>query len=528
MTAEPLTTAIEAGGTATPASARAIRSFVRGRRRRPWFDLYAIGFGVVMAAIYLSDLLSAPLSRLGAAAAHPARQASSQAVAGAALVIGSAAGLLMLVQAFGPIVLSPADSSWLLFSPLRRRPLLRRPAAAVTALSALAGAVGGVLALAMAGPFLPRGPGGLPASWVALSAVIGAGLFLSVVFTAVLAQPRERWRARLRWYCAAVAAIALLGALAGERWAALARAITGGFARTSTSSLSVIAVAAVGLAAVIGVLAWHSLRHFPASVLRTDSARASRALTAAAFLNVPLLTWIAEDNHWRGRRLPSRPWQWRSPAMVLAWADWRRLGRRPALLAVVAASTILPALAGAALTGKAHGVSIAAVLLFGAIAAGLPGTTGTRRDTNDRTLRRLLGVTASAALAARAVLPALLTAAWLAVALALLVATGVLHGWLWPLLGLFAGPGVTAAALRMARSSPINPVGQGAPDLAMGSPPPWVISRAMSLVAGVVGAFPALRAVMSGHVTTGTITGQVAVSAIVLGIYLTVAGSMSA
>jgi hypothetical protein len=528
VTAEPLTTVSETEGSAASVSVRVIRTFVRGRRRRPWSDIYAIGFGIVMAAIYLSDLLSAPLSRLGAAAAHPAGQASSQAVAGAALVIASAAGLLMLVQAFGPIALSPADSSWLLFSPLRRRSLLRRPATAVSALAALAGAVGGVLALAMAGPYLPRGSGGLPASWVALSAVIGAGFFLAVVFTAALAQPRERWRARLRWCCAAVAAIALLGALAGERWAALSRAITDGFARTSTASLGVIAVVAVGLAAVAGVLAWHSLRHFPASVLRTDSARASRALTAAAFLNVPLLTWIAEDNHWRGRRLPSRPWPGRSPAMVLAWVDWRRLGRRPALLAVVTASTILPALAGAALTGKAHGTTIAAVLLFGAIAAGLPGTTATRRDTNDRTLRRMLGVTASAALTARAVLPALLTAAWLAAALALLVATGVLHGWLWPLLGLFAGPGVAAAALRMARSSPINPADQGAPDLAMGSPPPWVISRVLSLVVGVIGAFPALRAVQSGHVTSGTITGQLVVSAIVLGVYLMVASTMSA
>ncbi|MGH3167463.1 MAG: hypothetical protein ACRDN0_16430, partial [Trebonia sp.] len=121
MTAEPLITVSEAEGRETPVSVSAIRTFVRGRRRRPWFDIYAIGFGIVMAGIYLSDLLTAPLSRLGAAAAqsagHPAGQASSQAVAGAALVIASAAGLLMLVQAFGPIALSPADSSWLLFSP---------------------------------------------------------------------------------------------------------------------------------------------------------------------------------------------------------------------------------------------------------------------------------------------------------------------------------------------------------------------------------------------------------------------------
>jgi len=148
----------ETGATEPLSSVRAIRSFVRGRRRRSWLDLYAIGFAIVIGLIYLSDLLTAPLSRLGGAAGRSAAQAAgqaasqaaSQAVAGAALVTGIAAGLL--AQAFGPIALSPADSSWLLLSPLDRRALLRRPAAAVAGLGALADAAGGVLALAMAGP----------------------------------------------------------------------------------------------------------------------------------------------------------------------------------------------------------------------------------------------------------------------------------------------------------------------------------------------------------------------------------------
>jgi hypothetical protein len=111
-----------------------------------------------------------------------------------------------------------------------------------------------------------------------------------------------------------------------------------------------------------------------------------------------LLTWIAEDNHWRGRLLPSRAW------------------------------------------------------------------------------------------------PALLAAAWLALALTLLVATGVLDGWLWPLLGLLAGPGAAAASLRMARTAPINPADQG-PNLPIGATPPWLISRLLSVAVGLVGAYPMLRAV---------------------------------
>ena len=524
----------ETGAAETVSSVRAIRSFVRGRRRRSWVDLYAIGFAIVIGLIYLSDLLTAPLSRLGGAAGRSAAQAAgqaasqaaSQAVAGAALVIGIAAGLLMLAQAFGPLALSPADSSWLLLSALDRRALLRRPAAAVAGLGALAGAAGGVLALAMAGPYLRRGSHALPVGWLALSAVSGAGIFLAIASAAALAQPRERRRTRLRTCCAAVAAIALVGAVAGERWTALAHAVTAGFARTSTGTLGVVAAISVVLAAVSGAFAWLSLRRFPAGVLRTDSARAGRALTAAAFLNVPLLTWIAEDNHWRGRLLPSRPWPMLPPAMALAWADWRRLGRRPALLTVLAASALVPALAGAAITGRSHGLTIAAALLAGSIAASLHGTATIRRDTNDQTLRRMLGVDPGAALMARAVLPALLAAAWLTLALTLLVATGVLPGWLWPLLGPVAGPGVAAAALRMARTAPINPADQG-PNLPIGPTPPWLISRMLSVIVGLIGAYPTLRAVRAGHVDGATFTAQLVLSALVLGGYLFIASNLS-
>jgi hypothetical protein len=514
----------------TAPSVRAIRSFVRGRRRRAWEDVYAVGFAIVVALIYLSDLLSDPLSRLGPAsgraAGQAAGQAASQAVAGAALVIGVAAGLLMLVQAFGPLALSPADSSWLLLSPLDRRSLLRRPTATVAAVAALTGLLGGVLALTMAGPYLHHGSLALPASWLVLSAVGGAGIFLAVVFAAALAQPHPRWRARLRRSCAAVMVIALVGAVAGERSTGLSDAITTEFARTTTGTLGVVAAVSVALAALAGALGWLTLRRFPASVLRADSTRTGTALMAAAFLNVPLLTWIAEDNHWRGRLLTSRRWPRLPPAMALAWADWRRLGRRPALLTVLAASALVPSLAGAAITGKPHGVTIAAALLAGGIVSGLHGTAATRRDTNDQTLRRMLGVDPAVALLARAALPALLAAAWLTLALTLLAATGVLSGWLWPLLGLAAGPGVAAAALRMARTAPINPADQG-PNLAIGATPPWLISRVLSVLVGLIGAFPALRAVQAGHLHAGTFTAQLLLSAIVLGGYLFIASSLS-
>ena len=157
--------------------------------------------------------------------------------------------------------------------------------------------------------------------------------------------------------------------------------------------------------------------------------------------------------------------------------------------------------------------------------AGLHGTATTRRDTNDQTLRRMLGVDARAALLARAALPALLAAGWLTLALTLLVTTGVLPGWLWPALGLCAGPGVAAAALRMARTAPINPADQG-PNLPTGPTPPWLISRMLSVVVGLIGGYPLLRAVHAGQVHAGGLIAQLLVSAVVLGGYLFVAGNM--
>ena len=517
-------------------SIAAVRSFVRGKRHRPWYDWYAAGFGVALAVLMLSDFLNAPFSRLMASGGPPA-----QAEAGAALVIAAAAGLIMLAQVLGPLALSPADASWLLLSPLRRRDVLRRPATTAAIVSALAGALLGVLALAMASPYLRHGPRHALWSWLLPSAISGAGFFVAATLAAMLAQPRPRWRAGLRAGCAVASVAAGLAALAGERWTALPRHITDVFADVSTTAVLWLMAVAVASACAVALLLWRALPRFPAGLLSSDSARAGRTLLAVTYLNVPLLTWIAEDSHWRGRQLTARPWpdpfrahadarpspRGRSvtrpsslaPAWALAWVDWRRLGRRPALLLALAGSTLAPALAGGALTGQARGYGTAAVLLCGGIAASVQGTAATRRDANDPALFRLLGVDFRTALRMRAILPALLAAGWLLLSLLLLVLARVLTGWLWPLLGLVAGPGLAAAALRIARTGPISPAEQG-PDTPLGPMPPWLISRVGSVLLGGVACYPLLTAIHAGHVRAGSVAAQVAVSAVVLGGYL--------
>lgn len=516
------------GAAEAPVSVAAVRSFIARRRRRSWVDVYAVGFALLIVAIYSANFLASPLSRLSRPASQAAatHAAAEQAVAGAGLVIGVGIGLLLLAQALGPLALSPADSSWLLLTPLSRRAILRRSALTVALLATLAGGLLGVLGLAMAGPYLRLARSGLPGSWLFLSAVAGAGCCLAAVAGEALAQPRPRPRAVVRAVCLALAFAAVAGAVAGERWPAVIRAVTAVFGGLSTPVFDTAALVALALAAVAWVLLWRQLASFPAGVLRADSARSGRALLAAQFLNFPLLFWIAEDNHWRGRLLRSRPWPKLSPAMALAWADWRRLGRRPGPQAVLAVAAVVPALLGTAITGRGRPDLIAAALVVGALAVGSQGTAASKRDQDDPALLRLLGVDAGQALMARAVLPALLSGCWLALALTVACAAGTLSGWLWPLLGLIAGPGAAAGVLRLARTARIDPADRG-PDTPMGNTPPWLVSRMLSVAVAVIGAAPLVQALLRGSAHGSTVIDQGAVSVIVLGLYLMTARALS-
>jgi uncharacterized protein DUF6297 len=523
MIAEPVTAGDHAG-----VSVATVRSFLGKHRRKSWVDWYVAGFALLIAAIYGSDFLATPLSRLSKPASHAAQThaAATQAVAGAGLVIGVGVGLLLLAQALGPLALSPADASWLLLTPLDRRAVLRRSALAVAVLATLAGALLGVLALAMAGPYLRLSGSGLPGSWLFLSAVAGAGCCLAAVAAEALAQPRDRPRAVIRAICLAVAVVAAAGGVAGERWSAVTRAVTAVFGGLSTPDFAAAALAALCVAAVAWLLLWRQLASFPAGVLRADSARSGRALLAAQYFNFSLLFWIAEDNHWRGRLLRSRPWPKLPPALALAWADWRRLGRRPWPLVMLAVAAVVPALLGIAITGRGRPDLIAVALIAGAVAVGSQGTTSTKREQDDPALLRLLGVDAGRALVARAVLPSLLSGCWLALSLTVLCAAGALSGWLWPLIGLIAGPGVAAGVLRLARTARINPADRG-PDTPMGNTPPWLISRMLSVIVASIGAAPLFGALLKGEAHATTVIDQCAASVIVLWLYLMIARALS-
>jgi hypothetical protein len=102
------------------------------------------------------------------------------------------------------------------------------------------------------------------------------------------------------------------------------------------------------------------------------------------------------------------------------------------------------------------------------------------------------------------------------------MAVGVLSGWLWPLLGPAAGPGLAAYALRLARTPPTGRTGMGA-DTPLGTVRPKDVLQVLTLAIAIFAAGPAIGAVITGHLSIGAVIDQVILSAVVLAAYLAIA-----
>ncbi|GAA3441863.1 DUF6297 family protein [Planomonospora venezuelensis] len=447
-----------------------IRAFVRSRSRRPrsWLDHYTAGLGLAVTAAVLSQPASALLTAV-TREADPSRTG-----AGIALVMLAWAGLLAAARTLGPVT-PPSADAWLLLSPLDRRAVLRRPAGVLLAVSVAAGAVLGVGLLAV------LGAPDHTAVRSAAAVVLGVAAATGGTALAVLAQASrtvDAWAGPVVTATVALAAaVALLGSGPGRRL------LTAAATAPPTLGAAAAAVSAA-LAALLVRRAWVALDRIPARILLAATARTGRAAASAVTMDPGSLTWSAEDEHWRGRVLRSRRWPALPAPMAPAWQDWRRLARRPWRPVVLLAAAVLPALAaqaggasrtatapagagggspeavavlaGQAGTGAAAASLTAGLVLVGALAAAVTGTSGARRDGDNPALARLLGLGPRRVLAARALLPGLLGAAWLALALAGLSATGALAaGPWWPLAALTA-PALAAGALRTARRRPVD------------------------------------------------------------------------
>ncbi|GAA1405773.1 hypothetical protein GCM10009662_36670 [Catellatospora coxensis] len=495
-----------------PATARAARAMLRSPARRSadphWSDRYLPFAGVGVGGA----LLFGPFQRLLSDLSTPLPPAPPvTALVGLALAVAALAALTQVAAVAGPVLLTPADARWLLMSPLDRRAVLT-PAvlrAAVTAVVVGVVLGGGTLSLL-----------GIPdhgALRLAAAVVSGGSYALTGVGLAALAQRSERAAPWLRRIASGAAVLALL---TGATVAA-----AGGAVRplpTWAVPAALATAAAVLLCALVTAVAvWRGLVTFPARPVLDAAARLSAAGDAVVALEPSFLSRVAENAYWRERRPPSRPWPaWPGP-LVLAWLDWRGLRRRPARLAALALSTLVPVLLATVWPDRPL-LFAAAVLVLG-LAAASAGAGGVRRETGSPALRRLFGVAGLPTDAARLVLPALLAGAWLTGALALLEPAGALPGTGWAWLGPAAAGVPAVAALRMARRGHIDHASAPVVMPMTGSRIPlgWLTWTLSGLDVAVPGLLPLLLALSDPTAAPGPATAaQAALSALVLAGYL--------
>ncbi|WP_207755581.1 DUF6297 family protein [Nonomuraea cypriaca] len=417
-------------------SVRSVRAFVRsrGRARSTVLDRYVTVFSLVMLAAVLGNPVAGMLGGL-AGAVDPTRMG-----AGMALIALSLGGFLVAARGAGPVWLPAADASWLLLSPLNRQRLLGRTGRLLGTVAVVAGLVLGLAFLAVLGA-----PDQLV--WRVLGAlVLGVSVVVGGMAVAVLAQASQSWQFWLTFVMVALLGLAVV-AVSGQARTVLAIA-AGAPLPAVTAAVSGAAVAA----AVLLRQAWTSLDRIPARTLVAASTRAGHLASAATSLDPGALTWIAEDNHWRARTLTSRRWPSLPAPLALAWQDWRRLARRPGRMATMLATAGLPAVFAQA---GATSVALGAAVLLGGLAVATASTSGARRDRDNPALARLMGVGHRPALTARAILPAVVSGVWAAVALTgVTLVTG--GPGVWWLFGVAAAPALAAGALRMARRGPID------------------------------------------------------------------------
>ncbi|SEU16054.1 DUF6297 family protein [Nonomuraea wenchangensis] len=509
---------------------RAVRGFLRARSRTrsTSLDRYVTLFCLLMFAAVAGQPVSELLTGLAGAAGtvEPARLG-----AGVALLALGLAGFLAAARAAGPVLMTAPDASWLLLSPLDRRQVLGRTGRALLMVAVAAGLVLGLGLVAVLGAPDQLG-------WRVLGAlVLGVSASVGAMALAVLARASQSWQ---MWLVVAVVALLVVAVVAVSGQVRTVLAVAAGAPLTA---IAVAASLAAAGSALLARQAWRAFGRIPAREIAAASTRGGHVADAATGVDPSALTWIAEDNHWRGRRLRSRRWPALPAAFATAWQDWRRLARRPGRLAFTLATAGLPALLAQA--GGAPGM-LGAVVLAGGLAVAASAATGARRDAANPALARLLGIGHRPGLAARAVLPALLAALWTSAALAGLTLTnptpspasaatlatsssapmtgagfglGVAE---LVLCGVLAAPGLAAGALRMVRRRPVDHslpvIDTGAGPVPLG-PVLWGVT---GIDLALAGCLPALLALSTAppqpgpYLVAQAVTGAAALAGYVL------------
>lgn len=368
-----------------------------------------------------------------------------------------------LAQQYGPIVLKPAEVTWLLRAPVRRLGLVGVRVGWLSFGFAGGGAVVG-LGLAFGGAVSVPG--------AVASVAVGSCAGLAVVVAAMLGQffgeAAERvvsvlWSTLLVLGVAGASAVLVPSAAGGGsrigevayeilRWSGPWGwpSLLAGQGAVASMVAGVGVLLAVALAGAVGFL----LPRVPHASIASASARFA-ILAGAAMMMDPGSLATTDEARRAGRRRPrgrlaGGRW-WRGTRALLA-QDLLVLRRRWPRLVVALVLTSGPAM------GYALGGTAVAALVLPAVAvwaARIP-TGAAGRESDAPGLARLLAVDQLVLRNLRLIAPMVVGVVWAGLATAMLALVLPAGGLSWVLLGLSAAPGWALAALRMARRGPVR------------------------------------------------------------------------
>jgi len=438
--------AVLPGEVGTVPAARSIRRFTAaaGRTRA------GASLGDLLGDVYYAVVSFAIAGGVAAGAAQAMRMSlpvAPQAAAPtglslpllAAVVLLAGVGVLVsLAGRLGPVGAGGAEAAWWLGLPVDRRGLLRPAVRRVTAVAAVAGAVGvALLEAALLGQ-----PAGVSVRW-AVTGGLGA---VVVLLVAALVQSAGVARRR----------VALAGdlVLAGSGALAVGFAAAGTHFRTLPDPTWAVAGVAALVAATLVWLVDRRLDAIPARSLREGGSVAGQAMGAVVSL----------DSRELGRALgvgtsaPTRPWRSRlrlarGPVSALVAADVAVLRRSARHVVQLLLSALAPVLATA--VPQLEGVAwVLLAVLVGGLAASSATAEGARFGEMAPVIDRLLPLSAKDVRRLRMAVPAAAMLAWSLVVFAALGRWAGAPGD-WLVLGIAGTPVWAAAAVRAAyRPSP--------------------------------------------------------------------------
>jgi hypothetical protein len=316
----------------------------------------------------------------------------------AALLVTAGVGWRAL-RLVGPVLVTPAERTWMVSAPVARGAWLRPRTVALLLGLGVSGA-----AAATAGAIVVRS---MAVGWSALG---GASVGIALAAGAVALQRAE---GRAGWW-ARVPGTVLTGAgLAGASAVIAAREVDVALPHPAASGALVVAAMGVPLVVLTAVVAWRALGRLDAASLGAGAQVATAGMTAAVGLDPSLLLNVLEVRRWRSvgtvRSRPFHAWPF-ARRLVLLEAEARRLLRRPGAVGVW--GTL--ALAHYAIVVAAPSAAPFVRPILAYVAAGRM-TAGLRVLARAPGLARALGMGERELRALHTVVPALAAVAWWAI-----------------------------------------------------------------------------------------------------------------